>query len=516
MADAQTIKPADAPARPHANASADSAANGDEALRSKYAHFDRHINRLSRRRVPSPLKDILQFIHLDGMISLAGGLPHPSLFPFDSVHISTYDSSTRMATDPVEIAKVDVCVEKQPSSHSTDLRTALQYGPFNGIKPVMDWMHSFIERVYAPAYQDWQLLMDGGSTDGWAKVAGMLLEEEDVILVEAHTFPSGQALWVPMGVTAAPVDIDMYGLVPDALSRVLDNWETKLPNKRKPKVLYCVPVGHNPTGSTLSVERKRAIYEICVQHDIIIVEDDPYYFLQLPAYKPGGDRSLPPTAHSPDEFLAGLVPTFLHLDREGRVIRLETVSKTLAPGFRLGFIVSNPLFHERLGRATEVLTQTASGWSQAIFCELVHTWGQVGYLRWLAGISETYTVRRDWMGAPRSTPLFRFVPPNSGMFLWLDLDLRTHPARERICKADAQGIPGEEIWAAAFWRKLLDARLLLAPGTYNKPWQGAARSAASNAPGHAFFRLTYSSTPRGEIHEGIRRMADVFRENWAA
>ncbi|KAL1724222.1 pyridoxal phosphate-dependent transferase [Schizophyllum commune] len=504
MADAQAIEPA---------SSTTTVVNADDELRGKYAHFDRHINRLSRRRVPSPLKDILQFINLDGMISLAGGLPHPSLFPFDSVHVSTYDFATRMATNPSEIAKVDVCVEKQPSSHSTDLRTTLQYGPFNGIKPVMDWMHAFVERVYAPGYADWQLLMDGGSTDGWAKVAGMLLDEGDTILVETHTFPSSQALWVPMGVTAVPVDIDMYGLVPEALARALDNWEAERPNERKPKTLYCVPVGHNPTGSTLAADRKQEIYEICVKHDIIIVEDDPYYFLQLPQYQHRGDRALSPEGPTPDAFLASLVSTFLHFDREGRVIRLETVSKTLAPGFRLGFIISNPFFHERLGRATEVLTQTASGWSQAVFCELVHTWGQDGCIRWLAGISETYTVRRNWM---RSQRLFRFVPPSSGMFLWIDVDLRTRPAWERISAADTLGLPGEEVWATAFWRKLLDARILLAPGTYNKPWQGEGRSAMANVPGHAFFRLTYSSTPQEEMDEGIRRMAQVFQEDWSA
>ncbi|KAI4520693.1 PLP-dependent transferase [Schizophyllum commune Loenen D] len=504
MADAQAIEPA---------SSTTTVVNADDELRGKYAHFDRHINRLSRRRVPSPLKDILQFINLDGMISLAGGLPHPSLFPFDSVHVSTYDSATRMATNPSEIAKVDVCVEKQPSSHSTDLRTTLQYGPFNGIKPVMDWMRAFVERVYAPGYADWQLLMDGGSTDGWAKVAGMLLDEGDTILVETHTFPSSQALWVPMGVTAVPVDIDMYGLVPEALARALYNWEAERPNERKPKTLYCVPVGHNPTGSTLAADRKQEIYEICVKHDIIIIEDDPYYFLQLPQYQPGGDRALPSEGLTPDAFLSGLVPTFLHFDREGRVIRLETVSKTLAPGFRLGFIISNPFFHERLGRATEVLTQTASGWSQTVFSELVHTWGQDGYIRWLAGISEAYTVRRNWM---RSQRLFRFVPPSSGMFLWIDVDLRTHPAWKRISAAGTLGLPGEEVWATAFWRKLLDARILLAPGTYNKPWQGEERSAMANVPGHAFFRLTYSSTPQDEMDEGIRRMAQVFQENWSA
>ncbi|TRM64742.1 pyridoxal phosphate-dependent transferase [Schizophyllum amplum] len=504
--------PAPAPAdAPVIAAPEDAVLTVEEALRAKFAHLDNHIN-----HYPA---DILQILHMDGMISLAGGLPHPSLFPFDSLHVSAYEPSTRMATNPTEIAKVDVCVEKKPSSYSTNLSTTLQYGPFNEIKPVMDWMSTFIERVYAPGYSDWQLLMDGGSTDGWAKIAGMLLKEGDNLLVETHTFPSAQAMWVPMGVNAVPVDIDMYGLRPDALARTLEFWETERPGERKPKVLYCVPVGHNPTGSTLSADRKQQIYDICVKHDVVIVEDDLYYFLQLPTYEPDGSRELAPSGTEPEACLARL-----------------TVSKTLAPGFRLGFIVSNPLFHERLARATEVLTQAASGWSQTIFSELIHTWGQDGYIRWLEGISETYTVRRNWMcdslaahfdvdwddvtavgvltyqkDAQRTVSLFRFVPPTSGMFLWLDLDLQMHPAWEELSKADCAGIPGEEVWAAAFWRKLLDARVLLAPGTYTKPWQDASRSSAPTVRGHAFFRLTYSSTPRDEMDEGIRRLASEKR-----
>jgi aromatic amino acid aminotransferase I / 2-aminoadipate transaminase len=142
-------------------------------------------------------------------------------------------------------------------------------------------------------------------------------------------------------------------------------------------------VGQNPTGATLPLERKKAIYEICVQYDIVICEDDPYYFLQLPTYVPPYDRPQEAAAAvTLSELVQALVPTFSSLDRQGRVIRLETFSKvsslsvflcvnslllsckTLGPGNRLGYFVCNPLFAERLLRATEVMTQTPSGWSQ--------------------------------------------------------------------------------------------------------------------------------------------------------
>ncbi|KAL1742872.1 pyridoxal phosphate-dependent transferase [Schizophyllum fasciatum] len=535
---AATLKAAVAASEPKAKDAAPEL-NTEDALRAKFAHLEHHINRLSRQRAPSPLKDILQFMRLDGMISLAGGLPHPSLFPFDSLRVSSYDPATRMAEDPTDIAKIEICVDKQPG-HSTDLSTALQYGPFNGIQPLMDWMRDFFEHAYRPGYPEWQMIMDCGSTDGWSKVANLLLEEGDTLLVEQHTYPSGQALWIPMGVTAVPIAIDRDGLVPEAMARTLDTWATERPNQRKPKVLYCVPVGQNPTGSTLTAARKQAIYDICVRHDIVIVEDDPYYFMQLPAYQPHAPSTPTPPSPSPTDFLTSLVPPFLHYDRDGRVLRLETVSKTLAPGFRLGFLLANPLFAERLARATEVATQAPSGWSQAVLCATLTAWRPDGYARWLAGLRDAYAARRDalcaslaahfavdWADASadgvavysrvdtaRPRPLlFRFVPPAAGMFLWLQVDLRANPAFARLVAAGARA--PEDAWAGSFWRRLVDARVLLTPGTYYKPWQGADVVDVPAARGHAFFRLAFSSTPREELDEGVRRMAEVFDAEWA-
>jgi aromatic amino acid aminotransferase I len=101
----------------------------------------------------------------------------------------------------------------------------------------------------------------------------------------------------------------------------------------------------------MSAARKQEIYDICVKYDVIICEDDPYYFLQAGPYV---HQHLRITAtESDDQFLASLVPSFLAFDKFGYVVRIDTFSKTICPGSRLGWITSNPLFGERLLRAFE-------------------------------------------------------------------------------------------------------------------------------------------------------------------
>lgn len=94
----------------------------------------------------------------------------------------------------------------------------------------------------------------------------MLLEDDDFILCENFTYPSAQALWIPRGNHAAPVALDDQGMRADLLEETLANWESTHPGKRRPHVMYVVPIGSNPTGITYSAERKKALYDICVKY----------------------------------------------------------------------------------------------------------------------------------------------------------------------------------------------------------------------------------------------------------
>ncbi len=188
-------------------------------------------------------------------------------------------------------------------------------------------------------------------------------------------------------------------------------------------------IGQNPTSGVLSLQRRCEIYALCQKYDIIIIEDDPYWFLQYPS---SGNVFTPPACHpslpstrwksSGYPFLDSIVPSYLSIDVDGRVIRLDTFSKVVAPGCRLGFVTAQPLFIERLLRITETSTQQPSGFVQSMIAELVigppskhdrdgqesHPpgrggaedgtgWRFEGWVRWLEGLRGNYERRMNTM-----------------------------------------------------------------------------------------------------------------------
>ncbi|KAF5341482.1 hypothetical protein D9758_013938 [Tetrapyrgos nigripes] len=519
----------------------------------KSIDLSHHLNTLSRSRVPSPLKDLIKYMREPGMISLAGGLPHPSLFPYTSLQLQVYAPETDLTQQQRQDASsspMDISILKHPSpGHPNNLSAALQYGTAHGSPTLSSFLHNFVSRVFRPAYSDFEILLNFGNTDAWNKVINILCEPGDPILIEQHTYASAQAVWAPMGCRGVPVGLDKDGVVPGDLERILSTWE----GERRPTLLYIVPTGQNPTGSTLSLERKKEIYEICVKWDVIICEDDPYYFLQMEEYSsPSLSNGSPPNgsngSNSPSQgkpngeavfteelLIESLVPSFVSLDYQGRVIRLETFSKTLGPGNRLGYFICNPIFSERLLRATEVTTQAPGGWPIAIIEQLVgkQGWGHEGLLRWFWGLRGVYTARRNWLcdilfaefdvcptpefmkmgkmgivddyvtfpkghgpsGIGSSVDeleksmMFSFSAPKGGMFLWIKLYLSHNPTFKAL-KAAGEEHP-EGIWETKIWMEMIEEKVLLAPGSYHTPIVGPNQR-AKQEEGVAFFRLAFS------------------------
>lgn len=202
---------------------------------------------------------------------------------------------------------------------------------------------------------------------------------------------------------------------------LLSNWDASARGARKPHVLYTVPSGQNPTGATQSAERRQAIYKVAQKHDVYILEDEPYYFLQMQPYT-GRNQPDAPAPANVDEFVSSLVPTYVSMDVDGRVMRLDSFSKVLVPGSRLGWVVASEQIIERYQRHAEVASQGPSGFSQVILHKLLdETWGHEGYLRWLMNLRLEYTKKRDALLAACEdnlpTDIVTWNPPIAGMFV---------------------------------------------------------------------------------------------------
>lgn len=245
----------------------------------------------------------------------------------------------------------------------------------------------------------------------------MFCEKGDYIIVDEYSFSSALETAWALGVKALPVTMDKQGLIPEALDSVLGNWDAKSRGARKPFLLYMVPTGQNPTGAVQPLERRKEIYELAKKHDLYIVEDEPYYYLQMPPFKESTSSS-----EASDQVPESLVPSYLSLDTDGRVLRLDSLSKTLAPGSRLGWVTGAQQVIEKFIRQHETSSQHPSGFSQVIVYNLLnHHWGHLGFLSWLQHIAAEYAWRRDTMAQACQEflpgEIVSYNPPRAGMFV---------------------------------------------------------------------------------------------------
>lgn len=277
-----------------------------------------------------------------------------------------------------------------------DLAVALNYGQVTGSAQVLRLVTELTEVVHDPPYADWWCAQTTGSTGALETAARMFLERGrgDKVLMEEYTFSTAQETMGALGIGVVGVEMDGKGMVPGALREVLDGWDEGK-RGRKPHVLYTVPAGQNPTGASLSAERIKEIYSICEKHDIFIIEDDPYYFLQMGPYDPNAPNGTSSPTPSLASYLSSLPTSFLSIDTSGRVLRLDSFSKVLSPGSRMGWVTAAEQVVERFLRHCES-SQGPSGFSQAAMHALIEReWGHDGFLAWLAKLGTEYKGRRD-------------------------------------------------------------------------------------------------------------------------
>jgi aromatic amino acid aminotransferase I len=503
-----------------------------------------HLSVAAKNRIASPLKTFYKYYGKPGIISLVGGLPSPEYFPFETLKADGLLSDSYSSTNKGALSWIwnlfsskkstfPISVPKFPE-HPGDvnLAVALQYGSTKGLTQLQGILLEVTSKILKPAYSDFTVSVHSGNTDGWAKIVNTLCNPGEVVLTSEWTYPSALAAMAPLGVKPVAVGMDEQGMNSTSLRQLLSGWDAQACGTPRPHVMYIVPVGQNPTGATMLAKRKKEIYDICVEYDVIIVEDDPYYFLQEGQYRLPSRRSPSSMAELSDEqFINSLTPSFLAFDYQGRVVRLDTFSKTIAPGSRLGWFTCNPVFAERIERAAETSTQAPCGFGQALITQLLLTWEFKGYLQWIKGLRAQYTHRRDYFidciakkfilqvaSDSQSTRyfaslseksnekrsgnhVFSFVPPTSGMFVWLQLNFEAHRDLKDL---------GQETLEMKLWTALADGGLLVGPGYIFSSNQS---SESSSYPGH--FRISFSDAKYDDMNKSVDILDIVLKKFYA-
>lgn len=467
-----------------------------------------YLNEEALSRKGNSLKQAAKYLGKPGLISLGGGLPSCEYFPFAELSIKVpqvgkfSEEETEWSGIILNSGKHDLLEDKS----IFDISTAFNYGQGMGAAQLLRWVTEHTELVHNPPYADWACNLTIGSTSAFDMALRMFCQRGDYIISEEYTYSAAVETAAPMGVKALGVPMDEQGLLPEALDELLRNWKPSTRGgARKPFLLYTVPTGQNPTGATQGEARRRAIYRICQKHDLYIIEDEPYYFLQMQPYAGpfSSTAATTTTPTTPDAFLASLLPSYLKLDVDGRVMRLDSFSKVISPGARTGWITASAQIVERYRLHADVSTQCPSGISQLVLFKLLDEhWGHEGYLGWLMELRNAYTARRDCVvrACERYLPreVVRWRAPTAGMFHWLGLDWEKHPR--------AATMTVEEIEEEVFLKSIEHGALVL-----RGSWFYAQRDVPHDT---LFLRVTYAAAPFDGIQEAIRRFGMAVRESF--
>jgi 2-aminoadipate transaminase len=373
----------------------------------------------------STIREILKVTEQPEIISFAGGLPAPELFPVDDVLRATER----------------VLNESGAAS--------LQYSPSEGFAPLREVFAAESQRRGIDCCADDILIMTGSQQP--LDLAGKIfLDAGDCVLTESPTYMAALQAFQSYGARFASVPTDEEGLIPDELPALIE--------RDRPKFLYTIPNFQNPTGVTLTAERRKTLYSIAARYGLIVLEDDPYGALRYAG--------------------KGIAP-IKALDTEGIVIYQSTISKTIAPGLRVGWVVASKEIRAKLTIAKQAADLHTSSLDQRIVHRYLTDCDSDAHVE---KIRRAYGERFGIMDARlRETmpPGFTWTHPEGGMFLWV-----TCP----------EGVNTNELMREALARKVL-----FVPG----------QDFFSDAPGLRYMRLNFSNASPEQIRAGIGRLAEV-------
>ncbi len=334
---------------------------------------------------------------------------------------------------------------------------ALSYGAEQGPGCLINQLCAWLGRMQGetpPATE--QVLISGGASQALDMLCLLLTEPGDMALVQSPTYHLALRVMRDHRLELVSVPSDDEGLNVDALEETLTSLQRR---GRPPRLLYLVPTFNNPSGITLTLERRRALAELAQQFKLIVVEDDVYYQLWY-------DRPPPPSIYS-------LTPS-------GSIIRLGSFSKILAPGLRLGWMLASP---EIVRRCVKSGVLDSGGGLNHFTAHVAAAFIELGLLdQQIYTLRNAYRERRDVLVNALEEHLpqdCRWVIPQGGFFVWLRL-----PA---------------QIDSASFLPAAEAAGVSYIPGTLF----------FANGGGQRYCRVNFTMFSRDELEEGARRLGSV-------
>lgn len=374
--------------------------------------------------LPSAIREILKVADAPEVISFAGGLPAVETFPvaeLAAAFAATLDKDEGMR--------------------------ALQYSVTEGYPPLRRWIADRLTAHGAPTDAE-EILITQGSQQAIDLLARVFLDPGDTVLVERPSYVAALQVFAASDARAIALAEDEDGIEPAALEAAI--------RAQRPKLLYLMPTFRNPTGASLSTERRRAILDICVRHRLPIVEDDPYGELRF-----SGARR----------------PTMFELDRHGAVIHLSTFSKTLAPGVRLGFVAARGSLRQALTVAKQATDLHSPTVTQRAVAHLLERFDFEAHLTRIRAVYASRANAMDRALRELMPEGVRGQKPEGGLFFWVEVP---------------SGIP-----VGRLFERALAAKVAFVPGSvFFQDW-----------PDAPFLRLNFSHRPEPVIREGVARLS---------
>ncbi|MGG5333020.1 PLP-dependent aminotransferase family protein [Enterococcus sp. AZ163] len=373
--------------------------------------------------------DLLRVAANPEIISFAGGLPAPELFPVEKI----------------QAAANQVFQEKG--------MTALQYGSSKGIPELRKIV---VERLKQDGItvDEEQIMISTGSQQVLDLTSKMFINEGDTVIVEQPTYLCALDVFKSYEANLVSVEMDENGMK-------LDMLEEALKANPNTKMIYTIPTFQNPTGRTLSLERRKKLAQLAVDYDVLVLEDNPY----------GAVR-----------FEGTPLPAIRSFDKTGHVIYTSTFSKILAPGLRLGWVVA-PL--ELINKFT-IMKQSVDLHSDNLAQYILAAFFENNDIdQHVSKITALYKERKDLMMAAIKKyfpETVTYSQPEGGMFIWIEVPgiTDTQELFDRCIQNNVAFVPGEPFYCDE-----------IVPGT---------------------FRLNYSNMPAEQIDIGMKRLAEAIDE----